>query len=211
MKLKSRKGNDYMSKKVDLAKYRRLAKYMQIVMKVFYTVSIVCIIIAVAGGVFLTLMPETTIGAISNSGGSLSFSIDNVIMFNVDHKNAAADSLKSVYSSICFMAVIIGVLLAITFKQLQLILGTVKIDKPFTQENSRRLTIIGAALMIGAFVKRIGEVMVAHAIINTLKINELSVNYSADSSFIIMGFIVLILAGVFKYGSYLQNEYDSTV
>lgn len=200
-----------MNKKLDLAKYKRLAKYMQIVIKVFYAVSITVIIAAVAIGIYIIATPASSFGALAGTGGSLSLSLDNVFMFKVDPQYATGENLKPVIASMCFMAATIGIILAIIFRQLELILGTVKNDKPFTAENSRRLSIIGATLMIGAFVKRIGECLVAYNIINTLKLFDVNVNYSADSSMIITGFIVLILAGVFKYGSYLQNEYDSTV
>jgi hypothetical protein len=48
-------------------------------------------------------------------------------------------------------------------------------------------------------------------IISLLKIERFNFNLSPDLFMLFTGILILILAGVFKYGAYLQNEYDTTL
>lgn len=199
-----------MNNKLDFAKYRRLARIMKIVVKISYIASVIFLVAGLVVGILLAVAPISSIAAISDTGG-LSLTLDNILMVKINPVTTTLEDLKPVFASICFMVAAIGAVLAVILKQLELILGTVKDDKPFAPENSKRLTTIGITLMIGAFIERAGEFFVASTMIDTLKLNDLSVNFSADSNMILIGFVVLVLAGVFKYGCYLQNEYDSTV
>lgn len=199
-----------MNNKLDFAKYRRLAKIMKIIIKISYIASVIFLVAGLVAGTLLAVAPISSIAAISDTGG-LSLTLDNILMVKINPETTTLEDLKPVFASICFMVAAIGAVLAVILKQLELILGTVKDNKPFAPENSKRLTTIGITLMIGSFIERAGEFFVASTMIDTLKLKDLSVNYSADSNMILIGFVVLVLAGVFKYGCYLQNEYDSTV
>lgn len=199
-----------MNNKLDFAKYRRLAKIMKIIIKISYIASVIFLVAGLVAGTLLAVAPISSIAAISDTGG-LSLTLDNILMVKINPETTTLEDLKPVLASTCFMIAAIGAVLAVILKQLELILGTVKDDKPFAPENSKRLTTIGITLMIGSFIERAGEFFVASTMIDTLKLKDLSVNYSADSNMILIGFVVLVLAGVFKYGCYLQNEYDSTV
>ncbi len=200
-----------MNNKLDMVKYKRLAKYMKIVIRIFFIVSIIFIVVSLVMELLLAVAPISSLVVLADTGDSLSLTLDNVFMIKINPMNTTAEDLKPVFASIFFMVAAIGAILAVIFKQLELILSTVKDDKPFASENSRRLTVIGITLMIGAFIIRAGEYMVASSIINTLKLNDMSANFSADANMIVIGFVILILAGVFKYGCYLQGEYDSTI
>ena len=102
-------------------------------------------------------------------------------------------------------------ILTILFNQISKVLRTVEIDKPFAKENAKRLTIIGAVLVIWSIVYRAAAVFVAWSIIHTFDIPNIQLNYSPDGFMLLSGLMMLILAGVFNYGNYLQQEYDSTI
>jgi branched-subunit amino acid ABC-type transport system permease component len=65
--------------------------------------------------------------------------------------------------------------------------------------------------MAAAFVIPAAEIFVAGAMIDILKIQNISTNYSINLVLILTGFMMFVLGGIFKYGSYLQHEYDETV
>lgn len=94
---------------------------------------------------------------------------------------------------------------------LKLILKTVEDDHPFEKNNSKRLLIVAIVFIAGSIILKIAEGITALAIIDMLKIKNVSVVFSINGTMILTGFLVLILAGVFRYGSYLQNEYDTIV
>jgi hypothetical protein len=49
------------------------------------------------------------------------------------------------------------------------------------------------------------------AMIQSFQITNLEINYTFDGTMLVTGFLILILAGVFKYGNFLQKEYDATL
>lgn len=198
-------------KKYDSGKYKKMAKIIQFVVRIFFIVSVVSMTAAVVIGLFLSFTNPSALASIANSTGSMSFSVDNAIMFKVSPKLATIENLKPIYSSICFMAAAAAAVLVIIFRQLDLILETIKHEKPFELKNSRRLSIIGITLIIGSFVIRAGQYLVVSTMIHKLQLFDITVNFTADNNMILTGFIVMILAGVFRYGSFLQNEFDSTV
>src|SRR4030042_1844729 len=94
---------------------------------------------------------------------------------------------------------------------LRLLLKTVANDRPFEKNNAKRLFIISIVLIIGSVVWKIIEGVYALTIVNILKIESIDVNFTIDGAMLLTGFLILILAGVFRYGSYLQDEYDTTL
>lgn len=72
--------------------------------------------------------------------------------------------------------------------------------------------IIGIVLLNASWIFKVIETVTASVIITAFSIPNISISYNiVDSTILFMGLLVLILAGVFKYGSYLQNEYDATL
>ncbi len=94
---------------------------------------------------------------------------------------------------------------------LKLILKTVEDDHPFEKNNSKRLLIVAIVFIAGSIISGITEGITAQAVIDTLKIKNASVVFTINVAMLLTGFLILILAGIFRYGSYLQSEYDTTV
>jgi len=65
--------------------------------------------------------------------------------------------------------------------------------------------------MAGSVILKIAEGITAMAIIDSLEIKNVDVTFTVDGAMLLTGFLVLILAGIFRYGSYLQDEYDATL
>lgn len=200
-----------MGKKLDLKKYRRMASSLEIVMKVFTWVAAgVAAVTAIAGIAFM-FIPDTS-GIFSTlNNDSFGLSPESLISFKVNRTNVGPSDIKTLMIRIMFMASAVSIVFAPIFRQIQLILCSVKDNKPFDINNAKRLTIVGTVLIIGSLVVRAAQYFVASAIVEKLKLDNVSVNIGVDSNMILMGLIVLILAGVFKYGNYLQQQYDSTV
>ena len=196
---------------MNLEKTKKMSRSLRIVIQTFYWASVVCVIVLSIAFVVVLLLPENKFIVPADSRDNVGFSIDGLVGYSIGLNTAAELSLKPIYQSICFMAAVISAGLSVVFKQISRILKTVEANRPFSEENSRSLTVIGFILLIGSFVIRVVEGIVARAIIDTLNIQNMQVNYSIDGFMIIAGLLILILAGVFKYGSYLQQEYDTTL
>lgn len=200
-----------MKMNVNQEKAKKFSRILRIIMQVFYWVGLAAAVILSISLIVVTILPEKNFIVSPVARDNLGFSVDGLISYRINSKTAAELSLKPVYQSICFMGAVISAGLTIIFKQISNILKTVEEDRPFSEENSRRLTIIGVILIIGSVVFRAAEGVVASAIIHTLDIQNMQINYGLDGFMMLSGFLILILAGVFKYGSYLQQEYDATL
>lgn len=196
---------------VNQEKVKKMSRYLKIVTQIFYWVCFVGAVVFAASVVVVSIMQEKYFIIAPKASDNIGFSIDGLINYRINPQTAIELTLKPIYQAISFMATIISIGLSIIFRQIVKILKTIELDRPFSEENSRRLTIIGFVLIIGSFVFKIAEGIVANAIIHTLSIPNVQVNYSADGFMMLTGFLMLILAGVFKYGNYLQQEYDTTL
>jgi hypothetical protein len=199
-----------MSKKLNLVKYQRTSRIIQVVMKVFFWASLATSIVTFIFGTMLFLAAPDNGLFNAGSSTSLNLTLDGVLRYRLN-ADIKPENIKSIMTTIMFMACALSASIAPIFKQLASILGTIKENRPFAEENVKRLSIIGSVLVAGAFATRIAEGIVAMNIVNNLELHNIDVNFSPNMDMIIMSFIIFILAGVFKYGCYLQKEYDSTV
>ncbi|MDF2673331.1 MAG: hypothetical protein K0R09_1596 [Clostridiales bacterium] len=200
-----------MKMSVNQEKAKKMSRYLRVVTQIFYWVGLVGAVLLAIAVVVVSIMPEKYFIISPKASDNIGFSIDGLINYRINSQTAIELSLKPIYQAISFMAAIILAGLSIIFRQISKILKTVEGDRPFSEENSRRLTIIGFVLLIGSFVFNIAEGIVANAMIHTLSIPNVQINYKADGFMMLTGFLLLILAGVFKYGNYLQQEYDATL
>jgi uncharacterized membrane protein len=200
-----------MKMNVNQEKAKKMSKYLRVVMQIFYWIGLVGAVALTVSVIVVSILPEKYFIISTKASNNIGFSIDGLIRYKINSQTAIALSLKPIYQAICFMAAIISAGLSIIFKQISKILKTVEVDRPFAEENSRRLTIIGFVLIIGSIVFKAAEGIVANAMVRTLNIQNVQINYSADGFMMLTGFLLLILAGVFKYGNYLQQEYDATL
>jgi hypothetical protein len=109
-----------------------------------------------------------------------------------------------------WVSVVLLIASAVLF-EVKRILKTVVEDKPFEKGNSKNLTIISLVLIAASFILPIFEGRVFSAAIKTLQVGNISIGYSMNWTLLLTGILILILAGVFQYGNYLQEEVDSTL
>ncbi|HKL80126.1 MAG TPA: hypothetical protein VJ888_06785 [Mobilitalea sp.] len=196
-----------MNKKYELLKIKGYAHNLKIVLRVFYWTVIVFTGLSILAAIIIQLLPESRF-ILKNNG---MFSLDGIIQYDFSKVISEELSMKKIYFTIALMSIGVFAVLIPVFKQFVLIMKTVEEDNPFDIKNSQRITGFGVLLILCAMVNPAVEVLVARTILDTLKLQEISTNYSFDLFLLFTGFLLLILGGVFKYGSFLQHEYDETV
>lgn len=196
--------------KISKAKLKRLAKIMKVIFNVFFWAAVV--LGAISFLIFIVtffipenifILPKAQVESISIIAGVIEFKIDPNLYNNVN--------FKPFLQAILPMTTVISLMLLIIAHNLRLILKTIAKDCPFERSNSKRLLMIGIVLMVGSVVLKFVEGIVVLAIIDMLKIKNIDVIFTVDGAMLLTGFLILILAGVFRYGSYLQEEYDATL
>ena len=195
----------------EMLRIKRYSHNLRIVMNVFYWVTIVAACGCLIAAIVIKFIPDSHFALSERSIGHLGFSLDGLIKYNLNSAAFQGINMKNIYIAITIMSALISFLIIPVLKQIVLILKSVEEDKPFTKENAKRILIIGIIFILSSFMIPAFEVFVARTMIDTLKIQNVSTNYTVNIILIVTGFMMFILSSIFKYGSYLQHEYDETV
>lgn len=96
------------------------------------------------------------------------------------------------------------------FKKVERFLSYVKKGTPFADENIHMMYHIGKVLVILSAALPIITLPFAWRLAHALPL-DIMVNFEIDFGLLVLGLVVLLLASIFNYGAYLQEEYDQTV
>ncbi|MEA2015326.1 MAG: DUF2975 domain-containing protein [Actinomycetota bacterium] len=192
-------------------KLKKLAGIIKIIFDVFFWATLVLGAISFLFFIATFFVPEN-IFVVSGirEGWSISM-IGGIMRYNIDPDLYSNINLKHFLKAILPAVTVISLMLMIIAHNLKLVLKTIVKDRPFEKSNSKRLLVIGIVLIAGSIILNITEGITALAIINTLEIKNVDVVFTVDGAMLLTGILVIILAGIFRYGSYLQDEYDTTL
>lgn len=194
--------------------FSKFAPGMKRLMDMLFWVDIVFFAAALIGAVTVFALPEKYfhISAANLEKMKMSLSMGNSLYYKVRASGFEIINIKSIIEMFLIMGASSAIILALVFKQLSEILKRTIKSSPFDYSNSKRIALIGKIIIGGAFLIEAAKAGLAYVIIITFKLNDFNVNYSiVNFGMLLFGILILILAQVFKYGSYLQQEYDSTV
>jgi len=96
------------------------------------------------------------------------------------------------------------------FHKVDAFLGYVKKGTPFADENIHMMYHIGKVLVALSIVLPLVTLPFAWRMAHVLPL-DIVVNLEIELGLLVLGFVVLLLASIFNYGAYLQEEYDQTV
>ncbi|HEX3045546.1 MAG TPA: DUF2975 domain-containing protein [Bacillota bacterium] len=173
--------------------------------------------VTIAIGMLLTLsligvllVPESWIKLPKFDYLDISLVFNGMIRYRINH-GFEFTQIKPILVALIPVTIMGTFIITVIFFQTAKILKTVESGNPFDERNSRRLMWIAVALILGARVWNYVQGIAAKVTIETLHIPNLFVSNTWDVPMLISGMLMLILSGVFKYGTYLQKEYDSTL
>ena len=171
-------------------KYKNLSRYLYKIINFLFWLSIFLAAIFFVVSIILLVIPIKSNLLLSSSIISISLSPFNLFRFNL--KN-------------------ISIFLVFITKQLKCIFFNVINNDPFNENNSKSILFIGYSVIIGAIVFPISKAIVIDKIINGFNFSNVSVVYSINIEGIFIGILLIILSSIFRFGSYLQIEHDSTI
>ena len=188
---------------------KMVAKILRIICNVVFWITTVGFVLFLLASVFISLFPKDNLVIPANVSGSLQATFGGTMEFKFDPP-ATGDIMIKPFLQALFMWMSFGALMvSVILFEVKRILKSVEVDNPFEKGNSKNLTVIAIALMAGSILVPIFEGRIGNVIIETLKISNMHISYSLDGNLLFTGILILILAGVFKYGNYLQEEVDS--
>ncbi len=192
-------------------KYKNLSRYLYKIINLLFWLSIFLAAIFFVVSIILLIIPIKSSLLLSPSNNSISLSPDNIIRFNLENISVNLMSLKEVFIYSFFSFSIVSIFLAFITKQLKYIFFNVINNEPFNENNSKSILFIGYSVIIGAIVFPISKAIVIDKIINGFNFSNVNVVYSINIEGIFIGILLIILSSIFHFGSYLQNEHDSTI
>jgi len=122
-----------------------------------------------------------------------------------------AEAMKPAYLTLIFITAVTALISTPFLYQIFAFLRAADNNRPFEAENANRLMWMGILLIINVFAFHIGEYILLLKTIDIAGITNIAANFSFDMGGVIAGVLLTLLAGIFKYGNYLQNEYDATI
>jgi len=84
-------------------------------------------------------------------------------------------------------------------------------EKPFSEKNIKRFNLIGIAFLVSGFLFPTFNGLLFNSIMKMLSIGDVNVRYMINLQQIFMGLLIIVLANIFEYGAYLQEDHDMTV
>lgn len=193
-----------MNRIMELSKMKKLAKVIRKILMLFY----VLMWIGFGMSVFMMIVSvsdmhqdSALISAISSNLGLMTqkMLMQEGINLGVLYKMSFLAGVPYMVQAIVIVKMIIG------------ILQNLEIEKPFEPSNASRLFVIGVA-MIGAFIIRgVMILVIGLGFIPEFRDNMTITITPTDYLPILEGIVIILISWVFKYGAYLQGEYDETV
>jgi hypothetical protein len=151
----------------------------------------------------------------------LDFNLGNIEHINVQVMNVLYSINDDILSGVInvkwlivfgsFTGVINLVFVYYIFRKLKQVIGDVLEEVPFSENNIIRLKHLGFAYVISSVVLPMLNAGFMVYVVNLLNLFEANVNFQISLQALFMGALILILATVFEYGKYLQEDHDLTV
>lgn len=188
-----------------IAKYQRFSKVLRVITNISFWALLFAVIL------MLVLAIITLLGMIQpfDYMDNMSISPDGVLRFKLGELSPSQS--QSVAATILFALASLGCVYGALLYFLSGILRSVEKGSPFVKENALRISIMGYILLGGSVIVGLAYSITAFTLFEALNITDVSVNFQLNSTMFASGLLLLILAGIFRYGSYLQEEYDSTL
>lgn len=201
-----------MENTFDQNKYKGLMNFFHILLKIFMIFLYIVLGVMAVGFATILFLPQglldvdmATLSELNNRVTNFMEEIDpNFFVGTVNVKRASLALLFMGIANIGFLQFVI-----INLKKLVM---NVKDNKIFEKKNATILKVLGFGFIAASLVLPIFANISFRVVTDMFNIFEdVSRNFSIQWSHVFMGSIILILAYVFSYGSYLQEEHDLTV
>jgi hypothetical protein len=190
---------------------KMLAKVLKNISNILFWVTSVLFVVFLLASIVVLFVPGKDMVISPNLTGSLQTSIGGTMVVKFDLQSLGVIIIKPFLQAMFMWISFVSLMVSVLLYELKRILKTVVADNPFEKSNSKNLTVIALTLLVGSLILPIFEGRIAMAVIDVLKISNFNVNFMIDWNLLMAGILILILAGVFQYGNYLQEEVDSTL
>ncbi|MDD3123376.1 MAG: DUF2975 domain-containing protein [Candidatus Izemoplasmatales bacterium] len=200
-----------MKQEFNKKQYGAITKVVNVILKWSITFVFVILGIMLVGFIAVVFIPQTL----------LNFNMANLEHINIQFANIMYQINENIFSGITNVKNMILIILFagivnlsfFQFVQIQLrkIVSSINDELPFKSSNAVILRNLGLGYIIASIVVSLINSWMMVVIVNTFEVYQASINFSINLQMAFMGIIILILAYAFSYGSFLQEEHDTTL
>ncbi|WP_141520415.1 DUF2975 domain-containing protein, partial [Bacillus pseudomycoides] len=165
--------------------------------------------LGIGGMIAVTFVPLHTLHDIL-AAKETTFDVD-VTLFStkIDVNHIQITKIRTLIINACIIyEVILTTLLFITI-QLKRILQFARNKQPFSKSCIKHIRYLAYGVIIYGFITELLVNIWSLLLVKILQLSEPVIYLKFEM--MITGFLILLLTHIFKYGAYLQDEYDSTL
>ncbi len=201
-----------MENTFDQNKYKGIINVFHVVLKIFMIFLFIALGVMAVGFVVVLFIPRGLFDVDLAQFSELSTRLTD-IMQEIDPNFFTGE--VNVKRSI--LALLVNGLAGVGFLQfviiqLKQLVGHVKDGQIFEKSNAKILKVLGFGFLAASILLPVFNSISMRTLTNMLDLfQSVSYRFSIQWSHVFMGSLILILAYVFSYGTYLQEEHDLTV
>lgn len=196
-----------MNQAKDYIGFEKILKLFQGLFNIFYWVVIIGMLLALGGMIAGIFVPLHTLHDILTTKG-LTFYHSS---YEIDVNHIPHTKIRTLIINACIIyEVILLVLLFITI-QLRRIVQFVRNKQPFSKSCIKHIKYLAYGVIMYSFILGLLDNIWDLLLVRTLQLSETVISLNFNFVMMIMGFLILFLSHIFKYGAYLQDEYDATL
>lgn len=191
--------------------FEKTIKLFQGLFNIFYWVVIIGMFLALGVLIAGIFVPLHTLHDILTASGTVFYVPFAHSSYQISVNHIPITKLRTLFITAC---IIYGGILTVVFFitiQLKRILQFTKNKQPFSKSCIKHIRYLAYGVIIYSFVFGVLGNIWALLLVRTLQLSKTVISLNFNFEMMMMGFLLLFLSYIFKYGAYLQEEYDSTL
>lgn len=211
----------FMSRVKEINKFKKLAKVLDTILKIGYWASIILLCFIVTVAIILNFIPKSVVDEAFLNSRSISISF-GTLGFDINSAMVSSAQIIKTANLILIPGLIAFIITIFIIIQLRHILKNVLNETPFSLDCVSHMKKLGYGVIASGVIFSIASGIIDYLLIQLFNVEQLlmSTNYinnvkitltPINVAIVIVGLLLLLLATVFQYGTYLQEEYDSTL
>ncbi|MEH7753464.1 DUF2975 domain-containing protein [Bacillus toyonensis] len=191
--------------------FEKTIKLFQGLFNIFYWMIIIGMLLVLGmmiGGILV--QPHTLLDILTAKGGTIYLSF-NYSSYKVDVNQIQNTQIRTLIINTCIISEVILTILLFLTVQIKRILQFTRNKQPFSKSCIKHIQYLAYGVIIYSFIVGLLMNILGFLFVRTLHLSETTISLNFNFEMMIMGFLLLLLSHIFKYGAYLQEEYDSTL
>lgn len=191
--------------------FEKTIKLFQGLFNIFYWMVIIGILLVLGmmiGGILVH--PHTLLDILTAKGATF-YLHSYHSSYEIDINHIQNTKIRTLIINACIIVEVILIVLLFITLQIKRILQFTRNKQPFSKGCIKRIQYLAYGVIIYSLIIGLLGNIWDFLLVRTLQLSQTVISLNFNLEMMIMGFLLLFLSHIFKYGAYLQEEYDSTL